>query len=173
MIDWTDPERDGGCCFIGTTAAIVAAAIAGGSSVAGAGIAAHAAGKAAKTQTAAADKALALEHQQYEQQREDLAPYRGLSAVLPSLMGRAGQPVTSTGWGQYQTPTAPTTAPNAGPNSFAAMYQGATSVAPGMASGGGPAGMVTLRSPDGKSTRAVPADHVQAYLSKGATVVNR
>lgn len=160
-----------------STAIILGTTIGAGSSIAGAAIASHSAKNAAKTQAASADKALALEREQYQQQQQNLAPYRGLSAVLPQLMGRAGQGVTSTGWGQYQAPTSTG-------NPFASLYQGGQSQPPsppmghaftptpdGGQVGGQPGGLVTLRAPDG-TTQQVPQAQVPHFLSRGATMVS-
>src|SRR5262252_10877526 len=65
------------------------ASAAGG--VASSAIQAHAAGKAAQQQQQAADRALALQQQMYQQTRSDLAPYMGAGTQgltsLTSLLG--------------------------------------------------------------------------------------
>ena len=55
---------------------IVAAAIGAGGAIIGGGIAASASNRAAKTQAAAADRAVELQREQYDQARADYAPYR-------------------------------------------------------------------------------------------------
>ena len=59
-------------------AAVAIPLIIAGSSVAGAAISAHAAGKAADQQAAAGDKALGLQRDIYNQQSQALSPYIGL-----------------------------------------------------------------------------------------------
>lgn len=76
---------------IGVGAALLGSAIAGGvANVAGAKMASNSAKNAAKTQSAAADKALALNQQAWQQQQALQAPYQqaGRSAVnnLSALM---------------------------------------------------------------------------------------
>lgn len=75
---------------VGTTAAII-----GGSALLGAGASAYSANKAASAQKKAAQQAGDIQRQQYEQSREDLAPYResGSNALsqYQSLLGLNGQ----------------------------------------------------------------------------------
>lgn len=74
-----------------TLASLAPALIAGGASIAGGALAAKATGKAVDAQTAASDRALQVEQQQYNQNRADLAPYREAgSATLPALMRGVG-----------------------------------------------------------------------------------
>lgn len=75
----------------GTLASLAPSLIAGGASLAGGALAAKATGKAVDAQTAASDRALQVEQQQYNQNRADLAPYREAgSATLPALMRGIG-----------------------------------------------------------------------------------
>ncbi len=75
--------------FIGT--AVIGSAVIGGISTA------YSASKAADAQTAAADKAIALQQGQYQQTRSDLAPYRGIgqtaSDQLSSRIGELTAPI--------------------------------------------------------------------------------
>ena len=69
---------------------VTAAVIAGGATLASSLIGANAANRAGKMQSEAADRAAELQNQQFQQTREDLAPYRtaGVNA-LGKLEGMA------------------------------------------------------------------------------------
>lgn len=142
----------------------------------GAAKAAGAAKDAARQQSASADKAIALNQQQYLQSRQDLLPYReqggqGLTA-LTALMGLPpaapqantgplmppGQPPVGTAQSQQRGPLPP----GATPTGYA-VPRGTT---PGIEN----QGMTLLRSPDGQ-VRPVPSDQVQHYLARGASLV--
>ena len=70
----------------------IPAIIGAGASVGGAVIASKASKGAAKTQSEAADKALGLQTQQYEQSRQDFAPYQQQGQAA---LGRLGQMATA------------------------------------------------------------------------------
>lgn len=76
-----------------TTGMIVGAIATAGGSIGAAAIGAHAAGEAADTQDKAAQRALAFQKEQYDQQRRDWEPYAALSQ---QAMSQLGQPRTST-----------------------------------------------------------------------------
>ncbi|MDN7654310.1 hypothetical protein QZM62_12735 [Burkholderia multivorans] len=87
-------------------AAIGGAAVAG---LAGSAISAGAAGDAAQTQADAANRAADLQWQQYEQTRNDLAPYRDLgSSYVPQLKTALQNPLLSSTftYGDFKAPTA-------------------------------------------------------------------
>lgn len=175
MIEWDSPDK-----FIGTTAAIVASAIAAGGAIGSSAIAAHASKSAAGQQVDASNKALGVEQQVYEDQKNNLAPYRqaGTDALTrASSLADAGSPIglkTFTNGNLPQVslnrqPGAPVSSmpQNAAPPmGLATMGQAQSPQAPA-ANGGG---MVQLRAPNG-SMRTVPAAQVAHYLQLGAQVV--
>ena len=70
---------------------VAAAVIAGGASIVGGAMSASASKKAAKTQAASADKASQIQQANFEQTREDLAPYKQAGDTsLKQLMGQMG-----------------------------------------------------------------------------------
>jgi hypothetical protein len=76
-----------------STALLIGAGIAGGTSLASAAIGSHAAGKASDQQQESADKALALQQQMYQQQRADVAPWRNAGGqAVTTLSGLMGLP---------------------------------------------------------------------------------
>lgn len=81
--------------------------IVAGAAVAGAGAAVYSANKAAKTQTHATDSANAIEQSQYNQARDDQAPYRtaGYSALsrMSDLLGLSGN-TSADGYGTLSKP---------------------------------------------------------------------
>lgn len=129
-------------------AAIAVPAIIGGASSIAQGIIGHkAASTAAKQQSAAADKAMAVNRDVYGQQMAGMQPYANTGGAANTLMGRLmGAP---------------------GGARFA-------SAGPAQAPGGMPqpqgGGMVHLRAPDG-SVQAVPEQMAQAFIAKGARLV--
>lgn len=71
---------------------LIPALIAGGASIAGAGIAAHAAGKAADTQAQSGQDALALQRQVYQTQQANALPYQQVGNRAAVALGQiAGQ----------------------------------------------------------------------------------
>ena len=183
----------------GTIAGIVAAPFTGGASlipslvsagadIAGAAIGSHAAGNAAQQQQNAAQQQLALYQQIYQNQQKNLAPYMAIGpGALANLGGLTGQRMNAAP--PYTTATSPqglsgpvSSAPGftpptyAGPGAVSQTWQGPgvnpfyAPGTPGYQAQAGGQSMVTLRAPDG-STRAVPSDQVNHYLSLGATPV--
>ena len=68
---------------------VAAAVIAGGAAIAGGAMASSASKKAAKTQAASADRASEIQQANFEQTREDLAPYKQAGDTsLKQLMGQ-------------------------------------------------------------------------------------
>lgn len=68
---------------------VAAAVIAGGAAIAGGAMASSASKKAAKTQAASADRASQIQQENFEQTREDLAPYKQAGDTsLKQLMGQ-------------------------------------------------------------------------------------
>ncbi len=68
---------------------VAAAVIAGGAAIAGGAMASSASNKAAKTQAESADRASQIQQQNFEQTRQDLAPYKQAGDTsLSQLMGQ-------------------------------------------------------------------------------------
>lgn len=124
-------------------AAVAVPAIIGGASSVVQGIMGHKASKdAAKQQSAAADKAMAVSRDVYGQQMAGMQPYAQVGGQANSLMGRLmGAPAGAT----FASP---------GP---AGMPQA-------------PPAMVRLQAPDG-SVQAVPQHLAQQFIAKGARPV--
>lgn len=76
------------CIGTAATIGIITAGVSAGTSIAGAKMASNASKNAAKTQSSAADKALAAQQQGYAQQRSDFSPYQQAGAAA---VGRLGQ----------------------------------------------------------------------------------
>lgn len=177
--------------MFGTIAMLIAgAAISAGSQVASSAIAAHAAGKAAKQQIAAGDKALALNSQIYEDQKRTMAPWvnQGGQAIntLGALMGLPSGPVGGDGppsalppalpgmsgpqqrqvWGQRreERPMFGQGGPGAGPGSPGGF---AGPNVPGMPS----TDLVQMQAPDGE-IRAVPRALVAKIQAAGGRLVS-
>lgn len=162
-----------------------------GASIFGADVASGAAKDAAATQAAAGQKSLDLQKQIYTQGQANLSPYMSAGAgAITNLRGLTGQSLTP-------APASPMTAPGQFPGGHPGLFPGSTEYAPGegpanlgmpLAAGppaaiGAPSlnslasqqtssGYVTMRSPDGKSTKPVPADQVAHYQQQGAQVVS-
>jgi len=110
----------------------------------GGGISAYlqyrAAKKASEQQGQSAQDALAVQQQQYQQSRQDLGPYRQQGGQgLTALSGLLGMP---------------TPGPEPPPVPLGGVPQ--------------PGAMVMLRAPNGQQ-KAVPANQVDYYVSRGAT----
>jgi hypothetical protein len=163
---------------IGTGAAI-ALGIGAAASLGSAAISAHAAGKASDQQQQASkdalaaqgplyQQALAIAQQQAQQGQARLDPYAQQGgAGLTALTSFLGVPV----------PKAPNPAQglSAGTGGFGPGQQtyGAGSMLGQLATGQAvppPGGTVLLRAPNGQ-TQAVPADHADYYVARGATRV--
>ena len=176
----------------------IPAVISAAGSIGAAAIGSHAAKDAAKTQTDSADKALALQTRIYDENKSNLAPWvsQGQQAAT-TLGGLMGLPATGGGGGgSAATPTGPFT--RAGSGSTVAVpgtYQGQAILRnpdrvpgtdlqsaqprgtlgafnPQSAAGQRTSSYVTMRSPDGKETMPVPAQHVDHYRQLGATVIS-
>lgn len=131
-------------------AAVAVPAIIGGASSLVQGIAGHhAASTAAKQQSAAADKAMAVSRGVYNDQMAGMQPYANVGGQANNLMGRLmGAPA-----GARFASAGPPQAPGGMPQ----QPQGG--------------GMVQMQAPDG-SVQAVPQQFVQAFLAKNAKIVN-
>jgi hypothetical protein len=129
-------------------AAVAVPAIVGGATSLAQGIMGHhAASTAAKQQSAAADKAMAVSRDVYGQQMAGMQPYANVGGAANGLMGRLmGAPA-----GARFASAGPAQAPG------------------GMPQGGG--AMVHLQAPDG-SVQAVPQQFAQAFIAKGARPVS-
>lgn len=155
-------------------AAVAVPAIVGGATSLASGlIGAHGAKSAAKTQSQAADRALAANQQVYNDQRQLMQPYvqGGQSAFQQLLSGwqhkqpggmPSGAPAPSQGGGS----------PMSGGLAAAMPMQGQPQgPPPGMPQGGQTGGMVMMEGPDG-SRRAIPQASVQMAMQRGARVVS-
>jgi hypothetical protein len=154
-------------------------AIKGAGVLAGTMIQARGASKAAELQNAAADKALALQRQQYEETKANYAPFlsggTGAFNTMLNLSGIAGAGPASmtpsatgggipTGGATPPPPPEPSTPPiqTAEPQTLAAIQN---VIRPQNTSS-----YTTMQAPDG-STQAVPAQFVDYYRQKGARVL--
>lgn len=174
------------------TALVIGSLASAGAGVAGAKMASNSANKAAKTQTAAADRSAALMQQAYQQQQQLQAPYlqAGRNAIgnLSSLMN-PGQPYTPQMQAQNQqamqlgpqfTGQQPpgSAVPRQGPPTRMGAPPMLGGGPPPMAGGGpmasamAPQGdMVLMSSPDGRQTQRVPRAMAQQFLAQGARVI--
>jgi len=151
-----------------------------GAQLYGAHRAGKAADKAAQLQSDAADRALAVQQQQHEQTRTDLAPYRGAGeSSLSALTAFLGLPPTAAPAAPAAAPAPPAAPTGAPPSRVLPQLQtpagGGTSYGPGHGYVAAPASqpgsaLVMLRAPNGQ-TKQVPADQVAYYLARGATQV--
>ncbi len=173
----------GGPAAAGTTAATTAAVgggagsllhsllpsiIGGGAALGGAAISAHSNTEAAKIAAEQADKALAIQQQQYALQRQDTAPYRALGQGAVGNLGFLSGIAAPTPDELTQlSSTVPKTAPPALPTA-------STPPQPSLATLGQPSSgssqMVQVRSPSG-SIGTIPAAMLQQALAAGATQV--
>jgi len=170
--------------MIGTTAALILGGLTAGSHVAGAAIGAHAAKKASEQQQQAAHEAMAYAEPKYQQAlqiaqqqaelgRAGLQPYNAAgTSSMTALTALLGLPAAASGGGMDRATALPP------PGSASPLQPPYTR--PG---GGGPPGTPTggvavpragmtgatvmLRAPTGQ-VQAVPADHVDFYLARGA-----
>ncbi len=153
-----------------------------GGGLAGSLIQSHQADKATQAQVDAANKALALQSNIYQQQRADLAPYRnaGASSLSALTYGLGLDPSksadTTTPYFRQQfdaennavpqnaqrNPNSPTTQPIPAGNYTGGQAQPRVSSLAGTA----PDGTVAMMSPDGRQAR-VPQNQVQAALAAG------
>lgn len=168
---------------------VIAAGIAAAGSVASAAIQSRAAGRAADTQSRAAQDAIERSRQIYEQQRADQAPYRnaGASAVT-TLGGLMGLPMSSGDANPLPAaaPRAPQDMP-AGPQEtgWQAIRNRLTNMPPGSSlqdlgnrvqtaqaqTGSSYRRSVRLQAPDGEIAD-VPEEDADFFLSRGARRVN-
>lgn len=156
------------------TAIAVGAAITAGAGVTQAVIGSKASHDAAATQAASGQKALDLQKSIYDLQQQNLAPYRQAGNVgLASLTGRVQNPGTLSGGGNGwvssagQPSLASIGAPPAAGAPMASSPQGSMGLG-SMTSGQ----TVLMRSPDGLTTKPVPAELVDHYRQQGAQVVS-
>lgn len=163
-----------------TPAAIAIPAIIGaGASLVGAKMSSNASQDAAKTQSAAADKALAAQQQGYQTQRADFSPY--LQAGTAAL-GRLGQ-TAGTYTGGMPAPQAPRpglgqlgTPPPSMPTTMSAMPSVPSGQMPppqgrAMAGMTPPAGgLITVQAPTGETAKMTQAQ-AQMAVQKGARIV--
>lgn len=144
------------CVGTATTIAIAAGAASAAGSVAAAKIQSGAAKDAAKTQTAAANQSLAFQQQQYQQQRQDFAPYQQNGVQAGSRLGQmASTPPPSFTPGRPQAPQLGMPPIATPPTSSPQPQQGR---------------MVLLQAPDG-STKQLPEALAQQAVQKGAKVI--
>lgn len=151
-----------------------------GASIFGADVASEGAKSAAKTQDAAADKSLALQKNIYERGQAGLSPYMSAGAgAVTNLRGLTGQPLEVVGPAAGTPSTMPANA--AVPSTRTASDAGAVptgdvavprTTLQNFATSQTQSGYVTMRSPDGSMTQAVPANLVEHYRQQGASVVS-
>jgi len=160
---------------IGTTAALISAAIAAGGSVGAAALAAHGASSASDEQAQAAQAALDFAKQKQSEQLAQEQPYLALGqqavAQLPNMVRPMPNYAMPTPYGYPQQPTS-----LSGMNQplVRGPVQTTQPVAPPVMQGGAPSQAaqlnqqtVRLQAPDG-SQRDVPVQQAQFYISKGA-----
>jgi type II secretory pathway pseudopilin PulG len=151
-------------------------AIGAGTSLASGLMGSRAAGKAADQQQQAANAALGLQRQQWQQSLQNLAPYRGIgegaAAQLSKMLGY-GPAAPQTYATAPQTTAAPTLS-GLGPlvrqlsRAVVSQVPGITPTASAPAAG---SSTVTLRAPNGATMR-VPSQYVDHYMQRGAQVVS-
>jgi hypothetical protein len=134
--------------------------IAGGTQIGSAAIQAKSNSDAAKLESEAAEKALALQRQMYEERRADEAGYRRIGNGALGLLGQ--------GMGIDMTPQpaapAPATAPQTSGGPMGALGPPASPQAPQVA-------FTSMRAPNGMVLQ-IPNDKVQQARSYGAQVVS-
>jgi hypothetical protein len=156
--------------------AIIGAAGAGAQLV-GAKVASNASKNAAKTQSSAADHALAVQQQQYQQSRQDFAPYQAAGQQAIGRLGQMSQQAPMT-----FDPNQPQGMPRMNPQQPQSMPMqsqppmgqlGAPQSPPSMAQAGQQGQqepMVLLGPPPGQpgAPRQVPASKAQQLIAQGA-----
>ncbi len=131
---------------------------------------------AVNAQTDAANRALDLQGNIYQQQRADLAPYRGLGSGAAGMLaqGVGLPPAQDTTIPAFQQPQMAQRSPN-GPQQPipAANYTGQQAVPRSLGSlgGGGMDGLVNMVTPDGRPAR-VPQGMVQQAIAAGGKVAS-
>lgn len=135
---------------------LITGAVSGATSLIGAKVASNAAKNAAKTQTASADKAIALQNQLYQDQQQRMSPF----------VNAGGQALGQLG--QMSSQRAPMFDPSQRGGGFT-LQMSQPMGGQGML---GKVGMPTvkMRAPDG-SVRDVPQDQVPMFQQKGAQVI--
>lgn len=163
---------------------IIAAGIGAATSIYGAHKAAGASKQAARTQSQAADKAMALQKQVYDNQTQLMAPWiSGGQTAFTNMQRMAGgqqampyQPPTL-GQAMQHGPQGPMPPPGPMPGGRVPLGQ---ALEGGMAPMGGGApmggqdmagGLVTLQMPDG-TTQQMPRGAAQPMLMRGAQIVS-
>jgi len=162
-----------------TGATLLGMGLAGG--LGSAAIQAHQTGKAVDAQTNAANQALALQQQVYNDQKQNAAPYQQLGTSTLGRLGQmAAQPANQFNPANYQggVPVRPQglpQMPQLPPQQ--AMGSGLGTMAPGQTQAGnaGTAGggdnTVTIQTPDGRILRGFPRERVAEAQARGAKVV--
>ena len=140
---------------------LIPALIGAGGTVAQAAIGAHSAGKAADTQSAAADKALALEKSIYDTTQGQISPYQQLgTSSLANLAGYAnggGPQMNANGVGYH-----PGFTPQ--PMTLSGMQPTAPQAPTGP--------LVTVQAPTGE-TRQMTRAQAEPFLARGAKLVQQ
>lgn len=143
--------------MVGTALAIgLGLASSAATQVAGAKIASSASKKAAKQQTQAVDRAQGIV-------TNTLSPYVNKGREAISTLGR----LTAAPAGSRYAAPDPTRPPAPQPP----MAQPRPMMLGGMSAGGGD-DLVTVQSPDGGSTRQMPRQQAQQYVSRGARILS-
>lgn len=155
---------------------LITAGVTGGTALAGAAINASGQKTAANDQAAGAQAALDFTKGQKAKQEVAAAPYLAVGQQAVANLPGAVRPGPS---GPPPTPysTAPGGMPQGQQTGYSTLSMaqspsayGFAPKAPAPAAGPAGGGMVTLQAPDG-TTRAVPSNLVQSYISRGAKVV--
>lgn len=139
------------------------------SGLGGALIGSHSAGNAANIQATAAQKALDVQKQIYDQQRADRAPYLAASTGALGSLGQLAQKPQYMAMPAQRLGASSPTAP-AMPSSLGQLGQ-----APPMAAApdnGAPAGMVTVQDPQSGQQMHIPQQNLQTALSRGLKQVS-
>lgn len=175
----------GGAAGAGTAATTAAAGAGGGSllhallpSIIGAGaslggtaIASHANTEAAKIAAEQADKALAIQQQQYALQRQDTAPYRALGQGAVGNLGYlSGIDLPQSKIDELSS-TVPNTAPPPLPNA-STPPPSSTLASLGQPQASTNAGLVPVKNPATGLIHLIPADQVGAAQQRGGVLVN-
>lgn len=129
---------------------VIASIIGAGAAVGSSVIQSQAAKSAAKTQSQSADRAIALQREQYGQQQQRLQPFQQVAApALGRLQQMAGVPVSA--------PPSASLPPRGQPRTMGQMGQPSER-------------MIPMRAPDG-SVRPVPESSVQYFQQRGAEII--
>jgi hypothetical protein len=134
----------------------------------------HQTGKAVDAQTAAANKALAVQQQVYGNQQQAAAPYQQAGQQTLGRLGQmAAQPQGSFSPANYQQGVPKPNLPQMPSQQMPSM--GALGAPPGpqpgMPTPGGQGDTVTIQTPDGRVLQGFPRARIQEAMQRGAKVM--